>query len=73
MSFSTAFVVHHARHSCHEHVMVHPVEEFLDVDIHDPFISFLRVLPGLAVWLGGRSARVETRSCGRKLPLKYWR
>ena len=34
-------VFHFASHSSHEHVVVDPVDEFLQVNIHDPLATVL--------------------------------
>ena len=39
------FVLHLARHPCHKHVVIHPVEELLQVKIDDPSLAFRNVAP----------------------------
>ena len=41
------FVFHHPRHPCHEYIVVHPVKELFQVDVHHPFVACLHVLLGL--------------------------
>ena len=41
-----SFVLHPARHACHQHVVVHAVEEFLEVHVHHPSMSRRDVLAG---------------------------
>jgi len=37
--FQHPFVFHHPCHPCHQHIVVHPVEKFLQVYIHHPVVA----------------------------------
>src|SRR5271157_2384229 len=59
------FVLHPARHSRHQHIVVHPVKELLQVDVHDPPLAFGSIAPcGFHRLV--RAVRDESRSSIRK-------
>ena len=39
------FVLYLASHACHQHIMIHTVEELLQVHIHDPSLALRNVAP----------------------------
>src|SRR5690606_35041046 len=45
--FQDSLVLYLPCHSRHEHVMVHPVEELFQVQVHNPSVSFLDIALGL--------------------------
>ena len=45
--FQHAFVLHHSHNSRHQHIVVDPVKELLQVYIHHPVVPFSDVLPRL--------------------------
>ena len=53
-------VLHHSRHSCHQHVVVHSVKELFQVYVHDPVVAFSDVLLTLLYGLVCAASRTKS-------------
>ncbi|SVB53307.1 uncharacterized protein METZ01_LOCUS206161, partial [marine metagenome] len=65
-------VLHPACHSCHQHVVVHPVEETLQIQIHHPIIPGQDVFLGALYRLMRAAFRTKAIAVVRKRRVEEW-
>ncbi len=70
--FQQPFVFHAPSHAAHQHVMVHAVEEFLQVQIDDPGVALFQIVLDLGDCLVRRPTRPKAETVLRKRRVPVW-
>jgi site-specific DNA recombinase len=66
-------VLHYSRYPCHQIIVVHPVEELLQIDVHYPAIPIIDVRQGLTDRLEGSPPGPKPAASIGKTRLEQWR